>query len=507
MREIYWRIHVLLLALTPSCTLQTRLNRVSFLRRYPSLNPNSIELRGGDSVGEDGPSIQEPEVWSEPRRALILMDVFSEYHGIFLSHQARRAYGVATISVLSNYMKGYFEKEAPNELDRWQREFLPSSEEDLDRWISGLTDLELVAIVCESDSGLADAERFGNRLNLTCHNGFNEARRDKFQMIETVKNAGLAVVQQRLCGTVDDSIAFGKELGVSEEDGDKWVVVKPIRGVASDDVYLCKNLASVQRAFEKIHGSPIFGSPWEKHANVLVQEFAIGQEFAVDMICKDGEVKIAAIWIYDKRPANGAPFVYYATRLYDGELSQVIYDYLSKALDALGIRWGLSHNEVIITENGPRLVEVNCRQHNMNFFPLTMSCHGYNAFDILLAVYLGDGPKDSYPREGAGLRLDWDLLPHIPTNRMHGQMVHLSSHVEGTLVSLNEAALMEIQQMDSVVDLEIYGQFLEPGSRIEKTRDIRTDCGWVQMINPDEEAFMRDFERILELMPTLFHVE
>jgi hypothetical protein len=503
---LYWCMHLFLLVLTPSSTFQTQFRRRSFLPRYSRTTAYLMDLRGGADDSNDGPSIQEPRIWAEPKRALILMDVFSEYHGIFLSHQAREAYGVATVSVMSDYMKGFFQKEAPHELGRWKREFMPS-DEDYDQWIAPLKDYELVAISCESDSGLADAERFACRLNVTCNNGFNEARRNKFKMIQTVEDAGLEVVRQRLCDNVDVALEFGKELGVTEEDGETWAVVKPVRGVASDDVHLCKNLLSIQQAFNKIHRSSVFGSPWEKHDKVLVQEFAIGQEFAVDMVCKDGEKKIAAVWIYDKRPANGAPFVYYATRIYDGELGQTLYDYLSKALEALNIRWGLSHNEVIITKNGPRLVEVNCRQHNMNFLPLTMGCHGYNAFDMLLAAYLGDRPKDSYPPEGAGLRLDWDLLPCIPTRRMHGQMVHLSSFVAGTLISVNEIALMEIQQMDSVLDLEVYESFLQPGNRIEKTIDIRTDCGWVQMVNPDEEAFNKDFERILELMPSLFEVE
>lgn len=463
-------------------------------------------FRGGADDFRNGPLIEEPKTWTEPKRALILMDIFSEYHGLFLSHQAREAYGVATVSVLSDYMKGFFEREAPHELDGCKREFLPTDDE-YEEWISPLKDYELVAISCESDSGLADAERFGCRLNLTHHNGLNEARRDKFRMIETVKEAGLEVVRQRLCETAEAALEFGKELGVTEEHGEIWAVVKPVRGVASDDVHLCKNLSSIRQAFAKIYGSSVFGSPWEKHNKVLIQEFAIGQEFAVDTICKDGEKKIAAIWIYDKRPANGAPFVYYATRLYDGELGQTLHDYLSKVLDALGIRWGLSHNEVIITNDGPRLVEVNCRQHNMNFLPLTMSCYGYNALDMLLAAYLGDQPEDSYPAESAHLRLDWDLLPSIPKKRMHGQMVHLSSFVEGKLISVNEMALMEIQQMESVIDLEVYSPFLQIGNQIERTIDIRTDCGWVQMVNPDEVAFSRDFERIVELMPTLFVVE
>ena len=478
------------------------------LQRKIPVVPAFIRRGGAHHLDEraKGPPVQEPQIWAEPKRALLLMDVFSDFHGVFLSHQAREAYGVATVSVLSNYMRGYFEREATEEVDRWKREFLPDDGHFQD-WEQSLEDFELVAISCESESGLGDAELLADKLNLTCHNGFNEARRNKYQMIETVREAGLKVVQQRLCGEAEEALSFAEEIGVQSVEGEKWVVVKPVRGVASDGVHLCKNLSSVKEAFDNIHGSPIFGAPWEQHDTVLVQEFAVGQEFAVDIVCKDGEKKIAAIWIYDKRPANGAPFVYFATRIYDGDQSSVLYNYLSKALDALDIRWGLSHNEVIVTNDGPRLVEINCRQHNMDFIPLVMGCLGYNAFDMLLAAYLGGKSEGSYPAETANLRLDWGYLAPIPTKRMDAAMVHLSCFVDGKLLSINESALMEIQQMESVLDLEIYGFFLERGNQLKKTVDIRTDCGWVQMVNPDSEAFARDYDRIIELMPTFFEVE
>ena len=41
-------------------------------------------------------------------KVLILMDSFCEVHGQFLAERARDAYGVATLPVYSDYMRGYF---------------------------------------------------------------------------------------------------------------------------------------------------------------------------------------------------------------------------------------------------------------------------------------------------------------------------------------------------------------------------------------------------------------
>jgi hypothetical protein len=444
---------------------------------------------------------------------------------MYLAHMAKQVYGVATVIVFSDYMKGYFLMEQPPDIEQMMTMCMPSTQEEKENWCRPLEGYELVAISCESDSGLADAERLGDLLHLSRHNGVNEARRNKYLMLETVGAAGLPVVKQRLCRTLEEACEFAtRDLGITSSSSSssssepssttttlqperKYVVVKPIRGVASDDVFLCGDIAAVESAFTAIKGSTVFGSPREKHDTVLVQEFAVGQEFAIDIVSKDGEHKAAAIWRYDKRPANGASFVYYSTKVYDGELASVIYDHAKQSLDALGIRWGLTHTEVIITADGPRLVEVNCRQHNMDFMPLTDGSIGYNAFDMLLEAYLGGNDPSFYPPETESQRLDWDILPDIPSTRMSGAMVHLVNYAQGTLVGVNERSLMEIQSMESVLDLEVYASFLELGNEIAPTIDINSDAGWVQMLNPDQEAFQRDYERIVELMPTLFRVD
>jgi len=326
--------------------------------------------------------------------------------------------------------------------------------------------------------------------------------------------------------------------------------VKPIRGCASDDVFLCESLESVHSAYETIKGSTVLGSPTKKHESVLVQEYAVGQEYAVDTVSKDGKLKIAAVWKYDKRPQpatieqgmvtddeptineennqnNGGSDqmdgryrqVYYATKLYDDGDDAVkneendpllpgIYQYLDDCFNALDIQWGITHSELIITSDGPRLVEVNCRQHNMDFVPLTDNAIGYNLYDMLLAAYFGDDDdQDIEPDVNKDARVKWDLLPDYPSTRMNAAMVHLVNDKKGILKGLNKNALYEIQAMDSVLDLEVFPEFLEPGiSMIEPTVDIKSDAGWIQLLHPDREIFQRDFERIMELMPTLFEI-
>jgi hypothetical protein len=520
-----------------------------------------------------------PATQSPPRqKVLVLMDVFCDYHGLFLAAKARDVYGVVTIPVYSDYMRGYFlhlhPDDRPENIDEVLSMAMPSSLEEVQEWCSKLDNefdgmllggaqsvngklYELVGVVCDSDSGLANAEQLADWLNVTTKNpgGVREERRNKYLMIESIRSAGIPTVQQKLCTTREEAVEFATALlgldanssgpltgnnssssrsSNSFEESRNKVVIKPVRGCASDDVYLCHDVDSVISAFDRIYGSVIFGSPGRRHEAVLVQEFASGQEYAIDTVSKDGKMKIVAIWKYDKRPANGAPFVYYATRLFDDNdhtntvdneaISSVLYEYLNSCLDALSIKWGITHSEVIVTPSGgPRLVEVNCRQHNMDFLSLTMGGIGYNLYDVLLAAYFGgDGTPDgttgsTTTHDGSSLRAEtsgnyrdrlvWEDIPDIPTKRMGASMVHLVNSETGTLKRVNEKALYEMQAMESVIGMEVYRAFLEIGTRIYPTVDIKSDAGWIQLVHPDSDIFNSDYQRIIELMPTLFEVE
>jgi hypothetical protein len=63
----------------------------------------------------------------------------------------------------------------------------------------------------------------------------------------------------------------------------------------------------------------------------------------------------------------------------------------------------------------------------------------------------------------------------------------------------------ELENLPSVLALEIYDHF-SVGNKIGKTIDIRSDSGWVHLMNDDEEQFIADYNRIVELMPLMFIV-
>jgi len=438
-------------------------------------------LRAGSEIPPEVP--EAPPELPETAPVLILVDVFSPYHGSYLQFKAQE-HGIRTISLLGNYLCDYLILQGEEEAEAAR---IPL--QDPVELLEAVRQADSVTVHCESDSGLRDTEYLRQVLGLEGDKPLvSEARRDKFLMHEAIQKAGLASVEQMRCSSLDESMQFTQSL---LQKG-KRVVIKPHRGVASESVHLVTDLNQVEAAWTTITESSVFGER-ERHDSVLIQEFLEGPEYAIDTVSRRGEHKVAAVWKYDKRPVeNGPSLVYYQTKIaQNDENVDAMCDYVEKVLDALGICEGMTHTEVIVTpDRGPGLVEVNCRQHNMDFAALTMNCLHSSALDMfIIANFFSE---------------QWAEVPKRPMEQhAHGCMVHLVSSVAGAVTEVNH--LEELRSMDSVLNFEIYPDFT-PGNIIEPTTDIRTDAGWVQLVHEDEEKLNQDYQRIVELMPTMFDV-
>merc|ERR1740138_919008 len=106
------------------------------------------------------------------------------------------------------------------------------------------------------------------------------------------------------------------------------VVLKPVESAMSDGVKLCHSMEEAESHFEFLMTSQrAVGS---QDSAVLCQEFLKGKEYVVDHVSRDGEHKTAMIYVYDKRAANGAAFVYYGTLPVeaDSEIARQIIPYV-----------------------------------------------------------------------------------------------------------------------------------------------------------------------------------
>ena len=190
------------------------------------------------------------------------------------------------------------------------------------------------------------------------------------------------------------------------------------------------------------------------------------------------------VWKYDKRPVNGAPFVYFGDIPVDSETEEakLLIPYAKAVLDAMGVRHGPSHGEIILCDDGPCLVEMNCRTHGGDgiWIPLCRTLTGgYCQIDAAVACYLD--PKG------------FAKLPEKPPSpfHVHGQCVDLVSYISGTVTDISGYEIMK--HLESFVQLETH---IHPGSKVSKTIDMATDLGTVVLMHRNPKVLRRDISCI-----------
>ncbi|GAB5034737.1 Hypothetical protein NocV09_02100420 [Nannochloropsis oceanica] len=459
--------------------------------------------------GGRGKGSRPPPLPLSDRTAFVIIDPFSPFLGRYIKKQAQ-ARNLVCIDVLSSYTVASL-RNGPR---KW-RAPRPGHE---GKWANLLPPFKNVAFVLsESDHGVATAERMHAAVGAP-GNGVNPTRRNKWMTNEALRERGVGHTKQILTGNWEEAEAFIQaHLLPSLPPSSPLAVVKPNRGAASGDVHVCLSLTEVKDAFDVIKDAPKYGGGVNKE--VLIQEYLMGEEYAVDTVSATGTHKVTALWKYDKRAVNGAPCVYFATILQGaGEEEEEtegrrVCDYvLKEVLPALGVEWGPTHTEVIMKKASdgstiPVIVECNTRWHLCNFLPLTDACLGHNSVDLTLDAFISSLPPSPSLLPPPVSSPSFASLPSFPSSlRAHGRVVHLVCFQQGEVVRQDKVVFDLLQSLPSVRELVIYEEWKE-GGRARKTVDIRSDMGYALLWHEEKDVVEKDYQTLLGLQGKLLVIK
>lgn len=149
------------------------------------------------------------------------------------------------------------------------------------------------AIIAGAETGVELADALSERLGLmTNGTAMSEARRNKYIMGETVRNAGIRAVKQLQASNWSEVDEFLTAWSPSPFK----VIVKPLDSAGSDGVTLCQSADEVHKAFHHLLGK-VNGLGF-MNSNILIQEYLEGQEYVIDIVSRDGEHKVMAVWYF-----------------------------------------------------------------------------------------------------------------------------------------------------------------------------------------------------------------
>lgn len=169
------------------------------------------------------------------------------------------------------------------------------------------------------------------------------------------------------------------------------IIVKPADSSGSRGVILIEknlDLQTLENAFN-------YSKKYSKTAEIIVEEYMEGKEVSVESLSIDGEVHIIAI---TDKITTGAPNFVEMGHSQPSSLSEQTKDRIKKvAIDgikALGIENGPSHTEIIVTKEGPKIVEIGARLGGDNITThLVPLSTGVDMVECCIKMALGEKPN------------------------------------------------------------------------------------------------------------------
>jgi biotin carboxylase len=150
-----------------------------------------------------------------------------------------------------------------------------------------------------------------------------------------------------------------------------------------------------------------YSKQYSRNGDIVVEEFMVGEEVSVETLSIDGTVHV--IQITDKMTTGAPRFVemgHSQPTHHSVEIVSRIHEVTTAAVNAIGIRNGPSHTEIIVTPNGPNIVELGARLGGdcitTHLVPLST---GINMVENYILIALGENPDiTSKWQKGSAIR-------------------------------------------------------------------------------------------------------
>ncbi|WP_035805221.1 ATP-grasp domain-containing protein [Kitasatospora mediocidica] len=343
-----------------------------------------------------------------------------------------------------------------------------------------------VCVVPGQESAVQLADSLSEALGVASNGtALSSARRDKYDMIEALRAAGVRCADQFKSADPAALVAW------AEEHGSYPVVVKPLSSAGSDGVYICAGADEVRTAAERILASQdIFGS---SNTEVLAQSYLKGTEYIVDTVSSDGRHYACGVWQYEKALLPSGQNIYNRDVLVapDADPVPALIAYVGEVLAALDVRWGPAHAEVIMTEAGPTLVEIATRLNGNLNSAFHDQCLGHNQAALSVQAYVHAEEFRATYGGGVYRKLQSAVVYNTPTE------------LDGTVGSVDQSVVEEIKGLGSVAQVTVKWA---PGVRIRPTVDLMTSSMKVFLTSSDEAAVDADYEKIRLLKDSVYRL-
>ena len=342
-------------------------------------------------------------------------------------------------------------------------------------------DLDPLLVLAGGEEVVIIGTRLADDLGLTGNPFSNIPKMTrKSVMQQTLKEAGLRYIRGKEVSSWEDCLLFLEETGMED------VALKHDHGVASVGVHLVHGKEELLAAFrQEKTAENMFG---EDENPLLLQERIFGDEYVVNTVSRNGVPVLTSMFRYHKKQTPSGYIVYRgleAVMELNRKETQLV-EYAFRAVKALGITDGPVHGEYMIDENGPVLIEANCRVMGGSApTGFLDKVFGHHETDVVLDSMLdGDFHRDFLKK------------PYRPLRK--GYIKDFYSDRDKTISSSGIVPIL--RNMKS-----FYSGWVENARKTDhicETIDLETETGCVYLVHDDPKTTKREFDLLMLIEET-----
>jgi glutathione synthase/RimK-type ligase-like ATP-grasp enzyme len=409
--------------------------------------------------------------WRDPAGPAVVVDPYSSGAEFAPAFRAR---GVRVVGVMSAAEPPdvYAASFRPDDLD----EILVAGD-DPAPLVRRLRELRPRCILAGCESGVSLAERLAPAVVPDVANdpATADARRDKGAMGRALRRAGVPAIPEVCTADPLEVAAWIEREGLGATD----LVVKPPASASTDGVTRVPAGTDWRPVFAGLLGAT--NRLGLRNEELVVQAFVRGVEYVVDTVSLDGEHGIADVCRYEKID-NGAHMAVYDAMTWvapDAPETATVAAYARRVLDAVGMRWGTSHVEIMLTPQGPRLVEIAARPHGGGHPRFCRLATGDSQVDRVVRWFTDGTPAPAHYALQAHTAVVFHLV------RAAGRVT-------------NTAVLEQVPTLPSHVHSV---RHLREGQEVTATRDLfaTMDLGFAVLSHPDPDRVAADRTTLRDL--------
>ena len=245
------------------------------------------------------------------------------------------------------------------------------------------------AVLCLIDIRLIEAARIAHLLGLRYLNPASAVLlRDKVSVRRRLAERGIAQPAFALAESNAELRAAVQRLGLP-------VLIKPADGYGSQNIVALRSEQDLDPLLspldDMLPSRADYGLGVRANDRLLVERYLSGRFVGCDTLSVDGRHRLLGVHhkLMFEPPSfamRGSTFVPYRP---DSPADAAIERYVQALLDAVGFDWGATHTELMLTDDGPQLIEINPRLVGAKIPRLVGDTLGRSVHADLIALHLG----------------------------------------------------------------------------------------------------------------------